>query len=310
LLSKMDASFLEDPITLDLLEDAMVAPCGHSFSKESIERWVNTDGKGFCPLCKTSLTIAQLHPNYALRDAVNNYKATHGEAATDRRGLSITKPVETWTVQETHEWFSNFDDWIEDVVLVDEHQIDGAILVTMTRQDLIDKLMVSEESVDKLVDQISKVKTISGHMSDAAKVQPVVMSKDSPPAASQRDIERGNQEPGCLSQLCADAQDSSTGCCLFPCEDCFLCQCSESTYKGCHIDGMYRSPAIVFCEHCGGKSATYTRRTFWGILFIPFVMLVLFLLFIEAIFWIFVLFLCLVFIVCVLAVLVGGNANF
>lgn len=48
----------------------MVAPCGHSFSRESIERWVRDDAKHFCPLCRQALTLDQLHPNFSLRDAV------------------------------------------------------------------------------------------------------------------------------------------------------------------------------------------------------------------------------------------------
>jgi hypothetical protein len=51
-------------------EEAMVAPCGHSFSRESIERWVRDDAKHFCPLCRQALTLDQLHPNFSLRDAV------------------------------------------------------------------------------------------------------------------------------------------------------------------------------------------------------------------------------------------------
>ncbi len=48
----------------------MVAPCGHSFSRESIERWVRDDAKHFCPLCRQALTLDELHPNFSLRDAV------------------------------------------------------------------------------------------------------------------------------------------------------------------------------------------------------------------------------------------------
>lgn len=49
----------------------MVVPCGHSFSKASIERWVQTEGKRFCPLCKKPLTMEDIRPNYSLRDAVS-----------------------------------------------------------------------------------------------------------------------------------------------------------------------------------------------------------------------------------------------
>ena len=35
--------------------------------------------------------------------------------------------------------------------------------------------------------------------------------------------------PGCLRRWSNDAKESDTGCCLFECADCFLCDCSEGT---------------------------------------------------------------------------------
>jgi len=51
-------------------EDAVMAPCGHSFSKDSIEQWLAPQGQDFCPLCKQRFASKELRPNYALRDAI------------------------------------------------------------------------------------------------------------------------------------------------------------------------------------------------------------------------------------------------
>ncbi|ELR16629.1 Ubox domain containing protein [Acanthamoeba castellanii str. Neff] len=312
-------SILEDPITLDLMEEAMVAPCGHSFSRESIERWVRDDAKHFCPLCRQALTLDQLRPNFSLRDAVEKYKVANGEPATDRRGLNITRPIAQWSVAETQEWISNFEDWVEDSVLITEHKIDGQTLARMTEEELKDKLNVTDDNVGPLMDKIAKIKNISNHLTNADRVETVVMDKK--PAASTSgssgvgDIEAGgggagagdNNSRGWFGRRVDLAKESETGCCLFECERSFLCECAHGWYKGCHFK-PYRPPAAIFCEHCGGKSATYARRTFWGICFIPFVMIILFLLFLEAAFWFMVAALSIFVLLCVCAVAIGANS--
>ena len=50
----------------------MAAGCGHSFSKASITTWLRQN-HAVCPVCKSSLTEAQLVPNYALRSAIERY---------------------------------------------------------------------------------------------------------------------------------------------------------------------------------------------------------------------------------------------
>lgn len=43
--------------------------------------------------------------------------------------LSAARPIAQWSVVETQEWISNFEDWVEDSVLITEHKIDGQTLV-------------------------------------------------------------------------------------------------------------------------------------------------------------------------------------
>jgi hypothetical protein len=50
-----------------------VGPCGHSYSKETITKWLSTGPRSECPVCKTAITQQQLIPNWALRNAVERY---------------------------------------------------------------------------------------------------------------------------------------------------------------------------------------------------------------------------------------------
>jgi len=329
----------EDPITLDLMEDAVMAPCGHSFSKDSIEQWLAPQGQDFCPLCKQRFASKELRPNYALRDAIERFKQTHGLPATDRLGLDITKPIATWSVDETQKWIENFPDWVEDSILIQEHRIDGQTLAQMSEEELMDKLQVPAEHIPSLMDKIEKVKRISKNWDQAALVHPLSMDKGGSPSKEETDSEptstplhganieqqqgpveaapRGpgedDPEPSCWGSCsdcrsCDAAKETETGCCIFECNDCCLCQCAHGWYECCSFS-IYRSPGALFCEFCGGQGATYTRRTFWGICFIPFLMILLFLLFLEAVFWVTVAVLVVLLCVCALAVVVGGNAT-
>jgi hypothetical protein len=54
-------------------EFAVVGPCGHSYSEETITKWLSTGLRSVCPVCKKVITQEQLIPNWALRNAVERY---------------------------------------------------------------------------------------------------------------------------------------------------------------------------------------------------------------------------------------------
>ncbi|ELR25200.1 Ubox domain containing protein [Acanthamoeba castellanii str. Neff] len=89
--SSMEPEEFSDPITLSLMEEAMMAAgCGHSFSKASITTWLRQN-HSVCPVCKSSLTEAQLVPNYALRSAIERYQTKRGH--TVRKSDSAQTPM-------------------------------------------------------------------------------------------------------------------------------------------------------------------------------------------------------------------------
>jgi len=63
----MEAIF-EDPVTFEVMRDAVVSSCGHSFSMASISQWLSNHDS--CPICKHTLKLDECTPNYALRNAI------------------------------------------------------------------------------------------------------------------------------------------------------------------------------------------------------------------------------------------------
>lgn len=61
-------SIFEDPVTFEVMRDAVVSTCGHSFSLDSLSQWLNTHDS--CPICKHALRLEDCTPNYALRHAI------------------------------------------------------------------------------------------------------------------------------------------------------------------------------------------------------------------------------------------------
>lgn len=62
---------LSDPLTGDLMEDATILPCGHSFGSGGVHRVLETSA---CITCGTQVSQEALAPNYALQAAVQAYK--------------------------------------------------------------------------------------------------------------------------------------------------------------------------------------------------------------------------------------------
>jgi hypothetical protein len=60
------------PITLQLFEDPVITPSGHSYSKLAIKKYINMYNR--CPMTREPLNDSMLIPNRCLADAVLNHK--------------------------------------------------------------------------------------------------------------------------------------------------------------------------------------------------------------------------------------------
>jgi tetratricopeptide (TPR) repeat protein len=71
-MSNIDIHCFVCPISLDMMEDPVVTPSGHSFEREALEEWIDNGGED--PLTRQPLSRADLRPNIALRDAIEEWK--------------------------------------------------------------------------------------------------------------------------------------------------------------------------------------------------------------------------------------------
>jgi hypothetical protein len=62
----------EDPFSLEIMENAVMGSCGHSFEFKEIFNYLQK--KQECPLDRKTLKVEELIPNYNLREGIENYK--------------------------------------------------------------------------------------------------------------------------------------------------------------------------------------------------------------------------------------------
>jgi hypothetical protein len=72
--------FFVCPISLEVMRDPVTLPSGITYDRDSIERWVFTDGHGDCPVTKLPLGAAtdlEPTPNHTLRRLIQAWCAAH-----------------------------------------------------------------------------------------------------------------------------------------------------------------------------------------------------------------------------------------
>ncbi|GJN27665.1 hypothetical protein PR202_gb15707 [Eleusine coracana subsp. coracana] len=73
-------NFFVCPISLEVMRDPVTLSSGITYDRDSIERWVFTDGHGDCPVTKLPLGAADLRdptPNHTLRRLIQSWCASH-----------------------------------------------------------------------------------------------------------------------------------------------------------------------------------------------------------------------------------------
>ena len=71
------SSYLKCHLCLDHLKEPQITPeCGHTFCKECILRVFGKDQEVSCPLCRTKISLHQLHPNRSVEGLLNEQLVT------------------------------------------------------------------------------------------------------------------------------------------------------------------------------------------------------------------------------------------
>lgn len=66
------------PISLEEMSNpAIIIKCSHTFEKKNISEWVEIHGR--CPICNTPATLADIKPNYNLKNAIIEIRKNEGE---------------------------------------------------------------------------------------------------------------------------------------------------------------------------------------------------------------------------------------
>jgi hypothetical protein len=97
---EMDWSEFFDPISFELMEDAVVTCYGHSFSKNSLIQWLETHQT--CPLTKQPLKKEDLKPNYTLRDIIAKWKKQLITKPIDPKDLELGKQIATGLTSDVY----------------------------------------------------------------------------------------------------------------------------------------------------------------------------------------------------------------
>jgi ribosomal protein S18 acetylase RimI-like enzyme len=85
-----------DSISMEVMENAMSLPCGHSFSQTTIEAWLDS-GKKTCPLCNATVSRTDVRPNYALRNVIESMTSSKPEALLGSVAMSSAAAASTST---------------------------------------------------------------------------------------------------------------------------------------------------------------------------------------------------------------------
>lgn len=59
-------------ICANVLEEAVITPCGHSFCRQCLETWLESSESDTCPSCRTTTLVFDLIPVLSLRGIVGN----------------------------------------------------------------------------------------------------------------------------------------------------------------------------------------------------------------------------------------------
>jgi len=275
------AIIFEDSFTHKTMIDAVLAPCGHSFGRETIAKHLESNNT--CPVCQAPLNSTELVPNANLRAAIvkcNSLEKISDEAVEevldlprngDRRGLGITMAVQLWSVNRVVEWLSDFPEWVSDPSVAREQNIDGKAFTTLSVDGIVTKLAVSNDDAARaLFDHKQKLLVVSdclgvpGNYSGDNVAPPAVVTTSTAKTKDADDSDVTTEEEDLKEHKSADPIKETVEKEPTP-GGCFCCMghekwegfseglegCSEGWWNCCHIK-CYRPLGSVWCRlWCG-----------------------------------------------------------
>lgn len=78
------------PITMNIMQDPVVGPDGHTYERTAIVDWLTTSGQNQSPMTREPMTVDQLKPNYALRTSIERWISENGAIPQANASRPIT----------------------------------------------------------------------------------------------------------------------------------------------------------------------------------------------------------------------------
>lgn len=79
-------------ICANVLQDAVITPCGHSFCQQCLETWLESSETDTCPTCRTTTLVFDLIPVLAIRGLVGNL---HTSCENAERGCKMVVKLDS-----------------------------------------------------------------------------------------------------------------------------------------------------------------------------------------------------------------------
>jgi len=300
---------------MDIMKDAVMSPCGHSFSKDTIEKWLNQNSS--CPLCKEPITAEQLIANYALRATIAQYLALKENpymeeqqileevmGVPEETSVELRKPLKMWTVADVSVWLLNFTEWLPENALTSQQQwqINGKQLNKMNKKEIQKYFILDQERAKLLSEEVSKIRKVSKKISKSYRhssslsqesigvsnvhIQLTNTIHSSAPESTWSNFKKKAKKVfHCTEEDIEAAKQSPYGCGSCECRHCGVCQCATFFADELRLKGVPVSCSVVLCDCCYGRRSTYKLRTIGAFLF-PLVVVIVILLFIfEVAIW-------------------------
>lgn len=150
------------PVCYELIHEAHITKCGHSFCYSCISRAIET--KSCCPKCGNILSggIRDVFPNLALDKLVNNYKLLNGRKLNNSNKLGIVHGLRNFVTAESKKLSLSDVDAMLELLTRRKHKLEAESALAQNRLlfEFLEKLLFDKESqlrrVGKQVELIKK----------------------------------------------------------------------------------------------------------------------------------------------------------
>lgn len=106
-LSQAVRDLVTCPISMEIMADPVILPCGETYDRSAIEKWVLE--KGTCPTTRKRITLLSLVPNKAMKEYIQRNAGNHLKKQLDEKE-KLNYTIKTKPMQQNSNYTPN---WIQ-----------------------------------------------------------------------------------------------------------------------------------------------------------------------------------------------------